>query len=224
MNEVVDAMKPMGSNESTPKTTPDSLSRRTLLTHAAAAGIGVGVLGLALSAQTGTAQASTTPKQPEAETGHDYPMAAPNAKNEKQYRVGVLGPATLSLLTSQIAVDKATDPAAKEFANFELREAIAVTTVLKSLKTPTPPMDANAKATLAKIQNTPAGPDFDKAYITAQLANHEFLRDLTTSYLKNTAGATSMAEMHGRHLATLAQSTFKEHVVHTKNILRSMTA
>ncbi len=228
MNEAVDTIdaiepvEPVGLGETTPMTTTDSLNRRTLLTHAAVAGLGVGVLGLAAATQTGTAQASTTPKQPEAETGHDYPMAAPNAKNEAQYRVGVLGPATLSLLTSQIAVDKATDPAAKEFANFELREAIAVTTVLKSMKTPTPPMDANAKATLAKIKNTPAGADFDKAYITAQLANHEFLRDLTTSYLKNTAGATSMAEMHGRHLATLAQSTFKEHVVHTKNILKAM--
>lgn len=200
--------------------TPDSLSRRSLLTQVAVAGIGVGVLGLAAS--TATVHASTTPQQPAAETGHDYPMARPNAKNEKQYRVGVLGPAMLSLVTSQIAVDKATDPATKEFANFELREAIAVTTVLKSLNTPPPPMDANAKATLAKIKAAPKGAAFDKAYITAQLANHEFLRDLTTSYLTNTAGKTSMAEMHGRHLATLAQSTFKEHVVHTKNILQAM--
>ena len=201
---------------------PVPMNRRTLLTQAAVAGIGAGVLGLSTSASP--AQASTTPQQPEAESGHDYPMPTPNAKNEKQYRVGVLGPATLSLLTSQIAVDKATDPATKEFANFELREAIAVTTVLKSLNTPVPPMDANAKATLAKIKAAPKGAEFDKAYITAQLANHEFLRDLTTSYLKNTTGQTSMAEMHGRHLATLAQSTFKEHVVHTKNILQAMKA
>ena len=206
----------------TSENTPDSMSRRTLLTHTAVAGIGASVLGLSTPALS--AQVATAPQQPEAESGHNYPMPAPNAKNEKQYRISVFGPAMLSLATSQIAVDKATNPAAKEFANFELREAIAVTTVLKSLNTPVPPMDANAKATLAKIKAAPKGAEFDKAYITAQLANHEFLRDLTASYLKNTAGQTSMAEMHGRHLATLAQSTFKEHVVHTKNILQAMNA
>ncbi len=42
--------------------------------------------------------------------------------------------------------------------------------------------------------------------------------DLAETYLKNSAGHTSMAEMHGRHLAPLALGTFKEHVVHCKNI------
>lgn len=163
------------------------------------------------------------PKQPEADTGHKYPMMAPTARTEAQFRKGVLGPATLSLMVSEIGVDKTTAPEAKEFANFELREAIAVTTVLKSLKTPVPPMDKAARDTLAKIKATPKGPEFDKVFMTAQLANHEFLRDLAEVYLKNSAGHTSMAEMHGRHLATLALSTFKEHVVHCKNFLQDKT-
>src|SRR3978361_461454 len=98
-----------------------------------------------------------------------------------------MGPAMLSLLTSEIAVDKATNAMAKEFANFELREAIGVTTVLKQLNTPVPPMDANSTAILQKIKSTPMGNDFDKAYIQAQLATHEFLRDLADVYLKNSA-------------------------------------
>jgi predicted outer membrane protein len=79
-------------------------------------------------------------------------------------------------------------------------------------------MDATARATLAKIKAASKGAAFDKAYITAQLANHEFLRDLAESYLKNSAGRTSMAEMQGAALASLALSTFKEHVVYCKNI------
>ena len=201
--------------------TTDTTPRRAFLTQVAVAGLGAAAMGIVASMDATRAEASPTPKQPEAETGKSYPMPKPNAKNEKQFRMGVIGPATLSHMVSEIAVDRATNPAAKEFANFELREAIAVLDVLKSMGTPTPPMDANAKATLAKIKSS-QGAAFDKAYITAQLGNHEFLRDLAESFLTNSAGAKSMPEMHGRHLATLALSTFKEHVVHTKNILTEL--
>jgi len=200
------------------KTAEATVSRRAFLTRVATAGVGVAALGLAASAQ-----ASSMPHQPQADTGHDYPMAAPHAMTAKQFGMGVIGPAVLSRITSEIAVDKATNPAAKEFANFELREAIAVTTVLNQMGIPNPPMNATAKATLAKIKSS-QGAAFDKAYITAQLANHEFLRDLAETYLKNSQGHTSMAEMHGRHLAMLSLATFKEHVVHTKNILGDLKA
>ena len=161
------------------------------------------------------------PNQPEADNGHDYTMPDPNAKTEKDFRMGVIGPATLSKATSEIAVDKAVNAQAKEFANFELREAIGVLTVLKALKTPVPPMDAKAKETLEKIKSA-EGVDFDKAYIQAQLENHEFLRDLATVYLKNSAHATSMAEMHGRNYATLTLGAFKEHVVLCKDVLKQL--
>jgi len=126
------------------------------------------------------------------------------AATEKDFRMGVIGPAELSLVTSQIAVTKATQKNAKEFAGFELEEAKAVTTVLKDLGTPMPAMDAKATATLNKIKNAKKGMEFDKAYIQAQLENHEFLRDLAMNYLKNSMGKTSPAESQGRHLATLA--------------------
>lgn len=144
---------------------------------------------------------------------------SPVATNEKEYRMGVIGPAELSLATSKIAVNKATNKNAKEFAGFELTEAIAVTSVLKDLGTPVPPMDAKAKATLAKIQTAKVGLDFDKAYIQAQYENHVFLRDLTENYLKNAAGKTSPAESQTKHLATLALAVFKEHVAITSRIL-----
>lgn len=201
------------------KNTQKNSSRRVFLGRVAAAGLGLAALRLMPSTE-----AATMPKQPEADTGHDYPMAKPTAKTEKQFRMGVIGPATLSLLTSQIAVDKATDPATKEFANFELREAIGVTTVLKDLETPTPPMNATAQAILKQIQDTPKGEAFDKAYMKAQLANHEYLRDLADTYLDNSTGQKSMAEKYGRHLATLTLGLFKEHVVHCKKISQALGA
>ena len=141
------------------------------------------------------------------------------AMNEKEFRTKVLGPAELSIATSQIAVEKAINKNAKEFAGFELTEAIAVTKVLKDLGTEVPPMDSKSKVTLDKIKNTEKGLEFDKVYITAQLKNHEFLRNLAESYLKNSSDIKgNVAEMHGRNLATLALATFKEHVAITKRI------
>lgn len=155
------------------------------------------------------------------ETGNAMFSGAPVAANEKQFRMGVIGPAELSLATSQIAVGKATNKNAKEFAGFELTEAIAVTGVLKDLGTPVPPMDAKAKATLEKIKSTPAGPDFDKVYIKAQLENHEFLRDLAQSYVSK-GKKPGAAENQGRHLATLSLAVFKEHVAITTRILTEL--
>ena len=194
----------------------NELGRRSFLQNVTAAGLSLSLAGMAGNLFGQTPQ--KIPNQPEADSGLDYPMPRPTAKTESDFRNGVIGPATLSLITSEIAVDKATNAETKEFANFELREAIAVTTVLKQLNTPVPPMDAAATATLEKIKASAKGKAFDKAYITAQLANHEFLRDLAEVYLKNSAGQTSMEEVHTRQLATLALSTFKEHVVHTKKI------
>lgn len=192
-------------------TTPDLTvtggpnDRRTFLTRLTVAGVSVGLLGL------GTSQAG----------GASIPMKM--GLTEKDFRMGVIGPATLSRIVSQLAVQRATQANAREFARFELREAIAVTTVLKELKTPTPPMDAKAEATLAGIQGAAPGREFDVAYIKAQYDNHVFLRDLATAYLKNTTPSEpSFAEQQGRHLATLALNQFTEHVELTARILKEL--
>ncbi|MGI4790239.1 MAG: DUF4142 domain-containing protein [Janthinobacterium lividum] len=198
--------------------TNSETSRRAFLSRLAAAGLGAAALGMVASAQ-----AATKPQQPAADTGHDYPMSAPHAMTAKQFYKGVIPIAVLSRAASGMAVDKATDPATKEFANFELREAIAVLEVLKEMGTPTPPMDAHAKATLATLKST-EGTAFDKAYITAELGAHEFLRDLSETYLSHSQGQSGMAEMHGRHISTLALALFKEHIVHCKNIKAALAS
>ncbi len=139
--------------------------------------------------------------------------------------MAVISRAELSLVTSKIAVDRASKADAKEFAGFELTEAIAITTVLKELGTPVPTMTAKAKATLEKITNAPAGLEFDKAYIQAQYDNHVELRDLTESYLGQPAPPKSnMAESQGRHLGTVALATFEEHVIITHRISEELKA
>lgn len=177
-----------------------------------------------MSATAFVPPASDGTRQPEADNGHDYSMPTPNAKTGQDFCLGVIGPATLSAAASRLAVDKATDPAIRQFANFELREAVAVVAILENLNGPAPTLDASAQGFLEKLRTTPAGADFDRAYMTAELANHEFLRDLADSYLKNSAGNADAGETHARHLAALAMTAFKEHVVLSKNIVQTMTA
>ncbi len=188
--------------------------RRTILTGAAAALVAVPAMAVA---------------QRHGRMMND-PAAMPmpdvsGTRTSQEFTMGVIGPAMLSLATSQIAVDRARKADAREFAGFELTEAIAVTTVLKQLGTPVPPMDAKAQATLDKIRSAAPGAAFDRAYIDAQYENHVFLRDLATAYLGNSPpNPNDMMEMHGRHLATLALATFKEHTMITQRIARELRA
>ena len=194
-----------------------SANRRSFLKGATAAGLGLAGLA-ALPAANSFAQDSPT-------IGTDPGANMMNPRNVKEFSMAVISRAELSLVTSKIAVDRASKPDAKEFAGFELTEAIAITTVLKELGTPVPTMTPKAKATLEKIRNAATGPEFDKAYIHAQYDNHVELRDLTQSYLGQPAPPRSdMAESQGRHLGTVALATFKEHVIITHRISEELQA
>ena len=178
-----------------------------------ALGIGLSSLGLLASAQAADQSAVSKPNDQQPVT------------SEELFRLAIIGPAELSLVTSELAAEKATNKNTKEFAGFELTEAVAGTSVLKELGTPVPAPDAKAKATLEKLKSTDKGAAFDEAYITAQLENHEFLRDTAMDYLKRTEGSKeSKAEQQTQHLATLALATFKEHVAITKRISGELKA
>lgn len=145
------------------------------------------------------------------------------ASSADEYYKAVAGPAALSKVTSEEAVKRASNANAKEFAGFELEEAKSVSMVLREKDVPEPPMDEKAKATFDKIKNAADGEEFDKAYIAAQLENHEFLRDLATAYLATTSpDEKDASEIEGRHLATLMLAVFKEHVAITTRILAEL--
>ena len=188
--------------------------RRTLLTGAATALVAVPAMAVAQRHGRMMSDPAAMPMPDVSGT-----------RTSQQFSMGVIGPAMLSLATSQIAVDRARKADAREFAGFELTEAIAVTAVLKQLGTPVPSMDAKAQATLDKIRSAAPGAAFDRAYIDAQYENHVFLRDLATAYLGNSSpNPNDMAEMQGRHLATLALAMFKEHTLITQRIAHELRA
>jgi predicted outer membrane protein len=90
---------------------------------------------------------------------------------------------TVALQSSQVAVDKATDPMVKEFANIEVAEQTTIATVLSATaagKEPPALPDDDAQKVKA-LQDTEAGATFDKAYIDAQIEGHQKLLDIQKS-------------------------------------------
>lgn len=153
------------------------------------------------------------------------PAAPSDTKLATQFYSLVIPRAEMSLSTSRIGVEKATNANAHEFAGFELAEAITVNMVLKDALTSAAAMDRAAEMALVdKMKSAAKGAAFDRAYIAFQLENHEYLRDLADAYLANSAGATDPAEKQGRHLGAIMLGVFKEHVAICKRIWTELKA
>jgi hypothetical protein len=194
----------------------ESNTRREFLTQIAAAGIGVASLSMALPAQ-----AAVTPDQPAADSGHAYPLTKIYPKTGKELSTGIIGLVTVSNIISGIGVNRAANAKVKEFANFELRETIAVLSILKGGGTITPPRTATLKSILASVESARRAA-FDERYMGAELAGHEWLRDTAEIYLKNSLHAISGDEKHARDIATLSLALFEEHVVLAKEIISAI--
>lgn len=188
------------------------MDRRTLLTGIVAVGAAPIIL-----AQTRPVLAATPMASVSTASFQDVKTAA-------QFYSTVIGRAEISLATSQVASQKATQKNALEFAGFELGEAITVNMVLKDTGATGPGMDAAAHGMVEKVVSADAGKAFDKAYISLQLENHEYLRDLADAFIHNSTGVTDPAEVQGRHLSMLMLAVFKEHVAICKRITNELSA
>lgn len=137
----------------------------------------------------------------------------------------VLPRAEMSLATSQIGVERATNRNTLEFAGFELAEALTVNMVLKDVLAAAPGSNSPAEQELVqKMKAAAKGTAFDRTYIAFHLENHEYLRDLADMYLANSAGATDPVEKQGRHMGALMLGVFKEHTAICKRILGELKA
>jgi putative membrane protein len=135
---------------------------------------------------------------------------APDPKTEAEFRTQLAPLGHLSLTTSLLALDKATNPKVKMFATFEVEEQKTMAKILQEMKTPPPSLDAKGQAVIDKLK-TATGAGFDKAFMQAQVETHEQLQALTAAYVANAAAKTSLPELHTRHVASVALATIKEH-------------
>jgi putative membrane protein len=133
---------------------------------------------------------------------------------------------SLSLATSRLAVDKASDEMVRAFAKWEVSEQETIADVLVSMATDAKAEGAlrprrqieveqalndEAKASLLKLRSL-SGAEFDKAYVTAQLDGHRKLLGIQEDYLK--------VGQNREHLsvAKLARGQIKEHIEHLETL------
>ena len=75
---------------------------------------------------------------------------------------------------SEIALEKAAGDLVKQFATLEIGEIEAVEAVLKPLAdAPPTEVDGQEAEMLAKLREMAAGPEFDMAYVDAQIVAHQ---------------------------------------------------
>jgi putative membrane protein len=97
---------------------------------------------------------------------------AADAKSEAEFRMQLAPLGNLSLMTSLLALSKATDPKVKMFATFEAEEQKTMAKILAELKTPPPSTDAKGQAVMEKLKSA-SGAAFDRAFMQAQVDTHE---------------------------------------------------
>lgn len=149
--------------------------------------------------------------------------AAPMGEAETKHVSGTKAVGSLSLASSRVALEKASDAMAKEFAKWEVAEQETIADILKTMESGSdkaegalhPPgeaeveamIDAEGKKKLADLKAM-SGAGFDKAYVTAQLDGHKKLLDIQEAYLK--------VGQNREHLSVtkLARGQIKEHIDH----------
>lgn len=142
-------------------------------------------------------------------------------KNVAEFGTSISVPGTVSLMTSQIAVKKATSPDVKDFARFEVSEQETISSILTDMGTPKPKLSAEEQAMIDDLKATKEGPEFDKKYLQAQVDGHTQLNTIVDNYLSDVKASTP-EEKEGKHLAMLANSTIDSHLEMSKKMLAKM--
>lgn len=187
------------------------MERRTLL-----AGLAAGAAGATLAAGSALAQSAA----PAAKAG----MPASGMSDAvKAHIKDTLTVGSKSLLISRIAQEKLKHPMGKQFADFEAAEQDGIADVLKGRTMPgaklsgaiVPPTDAEAeanldadgKAAVAKFRDMAEGPEFEKAYVQAEIEGHKKLLGIQDTYLQVADDETET------DIAKLAKGRIQEHLV-----------
>jgi putative membrane protein len=135
-----------------------------------------------------------------------------------EYLAKTLMGGTLAKQTSQLALERATNPRVKQFAGFEIAEQTALAQVLTDTENPPPvPLDADHMAELRTLQ-AQSGSAFDRAYILGQMTQHQALLLTQQGYLENTNRSTDT-----QHIAVLARMSVQQHLVMLREIQQLLT-
>ena len=136
-----------------------------------------------------------------------------------EYKSRTLMAGTLAKQTSELALQKAVNPKVKQFANLEVMEQTAMAQVLTMQSSPSPTqLDEKHAAVLKELQGA-SGPEFDKAYVKAQVEGHAELLAIQDAYtLGRGQGAAAMLSDDTARIATLAKPAIQTHLTMLKEL------
>lgn len=196
----------------------------------------VGLASLAAApalAQSNPAPATDAPAAPVPSATPAEPAPAPAMKVAPPAGGGVSAAVTdhmtrtmavgsLSLAASRLALTKAKSAFVKQFAGFETAEQDTIADILKGKMMPdakpmgevkgpsdaeiTAKLDQKGKDMLEKMRAMKAGPEFDRAYLKAQVEGHRELLAIQEDYLK------VADDLDETNVAKLARGMIKEHL------------
>jgi putative membrane protein len=133
-----------------------------------------------------------------------------------------LAAGSASLTASRIAEQKAQSEDLKEFAQFEAAEQETLADILKSLQNQSQVsgtvksaseaeveqhLDQRGRDELQKIKAAPAGAEFDREYLEAQMNRHRELLRIQESYLNSQPSNRDLV-----NVAKLARGLIREHL------------
>lgn len=136
---------------------------------------------------------------------------------EAKHAADTLAAGTIALETSRVALQKATDPNVKRFAEFEAAEQETVASVVKAAARQEAPKPENdGKAMVETLAGMPAGKSFDTAYVKGQIDGHRRLLQIQEAYLSGGKDVTH------RSIAALARGHIKEHLANLEVLQKTI--
>lgn len=142
--------------------------------------------------------------------------AAPAAAPADPAKQPALLGGNFALLSSRIAVEKATNPSVKTFATMEIAEQEAVAMAFGAEPGAGGVSEKHA-AVLKELEAAPAGPAFDMMYVDGQITGHEELHKIHAAYAKN--GSDPMA----RGASMVGVPSIETHLAMLRGIKQSLS-
>lgn len=107
---------------------------------------------------------------PAVATGRAFAQETP-----EEYMAMTMAAGAFTQGVAQLGLEKGQSPMVRQFAELEIGEMNAVMEVLRGAGAPPPPQTVQGEkaAMVTQLQQTPAGPEFDRLFVQAQLAGHQ---------------------------------------------------
>ena len=138
-----------------------------------------------------------------------------------QYRARTLMAGTAARQSSEIALQRATNPRVKQFAGFEAAEQLTMAQILTNTHNPPPVLlDSTHAAMVQTIEGAPSGAGFDRAYVQGQIQGHQELLAIHNGFLNNQTAMTA----EGVHAAMLGRTAIMMHLTMLQDLETQLRA